>query len=66
MCIMVYFSDTEKTTKKFTLISNSLSAPYDVTLKLSDGEVIKAHKMILAAVSPVFNGMFYGNFKEGN
>ena len=65
MCIMVYFSDTEKTTKKFTLISNSLSAPYDVTLKLSNGKVIKAHKMILAAVSPVFNGMFYGNFKEG-
>ena len=67
MCIIINFccSDTENSTKKFTLISNSLSAPYDVTLKLSDGGIIKAHKMILAAVSPVFNGMFYGNFKEG-
>ena len=63
--IIIYCSKTERSTKKFTLISGSLSAPYDVTLKLSDGEVIKAHKMILAAVSPVFNGMFYGNFKEG-
>ena len=65
MCIFIYCRDTENSTKKFTLISSSLSAPYDVTLKLSDGEIIKAHKMILAAVSPVFNGMFYGNFKEG-
>ena len=67
MCIwlFIYCRDTENSTKKFTLISNSLSAPYDVILKLSNGEIIKAHKMILAAVSPVFNGMFYGNFKEG-
>ena len=38
--------------------------PTDVTLKLSDGS-IDAHKMILAAVSPVFERMFYGDFKEG-
>ena len=35
-----------------------------MTLKLSDGEV-KAHRLILAAVSPVFEKMLYGNFKEG-
>ena len=37
--------------------------PTDVTLKLPDGS-IEAHKMILAAVSPVFEKMFYGDFKE--
>ena len=64
MCVYYSFSKSDDSTKKFTLISGYLSAPCDVTLKLSDGKVIKAHKMILAAVSPVFNGMFYGNFKE--
>ena len=43
---------------------SSFSAPTDVTLKLPDGN-IDAHKMILAAVSPVFEKMFYGDFKEG-
>ena len=37
--------------------------PSDVTLKLQDGS-IKAQKMMLACVSPVFEKMFYGNFKE--
>jgi len=37
--------------------------PSDVTLKLSDGK-IKAQKMMLACISPVFEKMFYGNFKE--
>ena len=37
--------------------------PSDVTLKLSDGS-IKAQKMMLACVSPVFEKMFYRNFKE--
>ena len=46
-------------------ISPSLfSASTDVTLKLSDGS-IDAHRMILAAVFPVFERMFYGDFKEG-
>ena len=52
---------------KLTLIQispGSFSPPTDVTLKLSDGS-IDAHKMILAAVSPVFERMFYGDFKEG-
>ena len=43
---------------------NSFSPPADVILKLSDGS-IDAHRMILAAVSPVFEKMFYGDFKEG-
>ena len=37
--------------------------PTDVTLKLCDG-TIKAQKMMLAFISPVFEKMFYGNFKE--
>ena len=52
---------------KLTLIqisSSSFSPPTDVTLKLSDGS-IDAHRMILAAVSPVFERMFYGDVKEG-
>ena len=51
---------------KLTLmqISPSFSVPTDITFKLSDGK-IDAHKMILAAVSPVFEKMFYGDFKEG-
>ena len=52
---------------KLTLIqisSSSFSLPTDVTLKLHDGS-IDAHRMILAAVSPIFERMFYGDFKEG-
>ena len=43
---------------------DSFSVPTDITLKLSDGN-IDAHKMILAGVSPVFERMLYGDFKEG-
>ena len=35
-----------------------------MTLKLHDGS-IDVHRMILAAASPVFKRMFYGDFKEG-
>ena len=37
--------------------------PTDVTLKLPDG-TIEAQKMMLAYISPVFERMFYGDFKE--
>jgi len=37
----------------------------DITLKLKDG-VIHTHKGLLTSVSPVFDAMFYGNFKEAN
>jgi len=46
-------------------MQGSSALPTDVTLKLSDGS-IAAHKMLLAAVSPVFRAMFYGDFKEAN
>ena len=53
-------------TNKLLLIQispGSFSPPTDVTLKLSDGS-IDAHKMILAAVSPVFERMFYGDLRR--
>ena len=36
-----------------------------MVLKLPGGGSIEAHRSILAAVSPVFEKMFYGSFKEG-
>ena len=39
--------------------------PSDVTLELPDG-TIKVQKMMLACISPVFERMFYGNFKEAS
>ena len=52
---------------KLTLIQisrSSFSLPTDVILKLPGGN-IEVHRSILAAVSPVFEKMLYGNFKEG-
>ena len=52
---------------KLTLIQisrSSFSLPMDVILKLPGGNV-EVHRSILAAVSPVFEKMLYGNFKEG-
>ena len=52
---------------KLTLIQiscSSFSLPTDVILKLPGGN-IEVHRSILAAVSPVFKKMLYGNFKEG-
>ena len=52
---------------KLTLIQiscSSFSLPKDVILKLPGGN-IEAHRSILAAVSPVFEKMFYGNLKKG-
>ena len=65
--VCIFCRETESgSLQKFTLLSGSLYAPPDVTLKLSDDVSFKAHKVILAAVSPAFNGMLFGNFKEGN
>ena len=64
VCIQ-YLSFCSISLEKLTLLSGSFSAPPDVTLKLPDGTTFKAHKVILAAVSPVFNGMLYGKFEEG-
>ena len=52
---------------KLTLIHisrSSFSLPTDVILKMPGGS-IDAHKSILAAVSTVFEQLFYGNAKEG-
>jgi len=48
------------------------SVPFDVTFEIVENETdketnkkeIKAHKIIVAAQSPVFEGMFYGSMKE--
>ena len=58
------FCSVENKLTVMQISRSSFSAPTDVTLKLSDGS-IDAHRMILAAVSPVFEKMFYGDFKEG-
>ena len=49
---------------KIGFVQRPMTLPTDVTLKLSDGN-INAHKMMLAMVSPVFEKMLIGGFKEG-
>ena len=39
---------------------------HDVTFKTSDGGSVSAHRVIVAAGSPVFHAMLYGNMKEGS
>ena len=46
-------------------ISSLDHLPMDITLRLSDGN-IKANKMMLSIVSPVFMKMLYGSFKEAS
>ena len=46
-------------------ISSLDHLPMDITLRLSDGN-IKANKMMLGIVSPVFMKMLYGSFKEAS
>jgi len=38
---------------------------HDVTFKTSDGGSVSAHRVIVAAGSPVFRAMLYGDMKEG-
>ena len=38
----------------------------DVTFKTSDGGSVSAHRVIVAAGSPVFHAMLYGNMKESS
>ena len=40
------------------------SGTHDVTFKTSDGGSVSAHRAIVAAGSPVFHAMLYGNMKE--
>ena len=39
---------------------------HDVTFKTSDGGCVSAHRVIVAAGSPVFHAMLYGNMKESS
>jgi len=51
-----------------TTFSSLLEDPstHDVTFKASDGGSVSAHRVIVAAGSPVFNVMLYGGTKESN
>ena len=42
------------------------SSTHDVTFKTFDGGSVSAHRAIVAAGSPVFHAMLYGNMKESN
>ena len=48
------------------LLSNLLTdtSTHDVTFRTSDGGSVSGHRAILAAGSPVFHAMLYGNMKE--
>ena len=50
------------------MLSSVLNDPstHDVTFKTSDGGSVGAHRVIVAAGSPVFHAMLYGNMKESN
>ncbi|XP_065887347.1 BTB/POZ domain-containing protein 9-like [Dysidea avara] len=51
-----------------TTFSSLLEDPstHDVTFKTSDGGSVSAHRVIVAAGSPVFRAMLYGGTKESN
>ena len=46
-----------------SLLSVDSDLPPDVIFVIEEGRV-RAHKLLLAGVSPVFKGMFYGPMKE--
>ena len=50
------------------ILSSLLDDPstHNVTFKTSDGGSVSAHRAIVAAGSPVFHAMLYGNMKESN
>ena len=51
-----------------TTFSTLLDDPstHDVTFRTSDGGSVSGHRAIVAAGSPVFHAMLYGNMKESN
>ena len=49
----------------FSSLLNNTST-HDVTFKTSDGGSVSAHRLIVAAGSPVFHAMLYGNMKESH
>jgi len=61
----VVLSDTEWCSKTFGELLDDPST-HDVTFKTSDGGSVSGHRAIVAAGSPVFHAMLYGNMKESN
>ena len=51
-----------------TMLSSLLNDPstHDVTFKTSDGGSVSGHRAIVAAGSPMFHAMLYGNMKESS
>ena len=52
----------------FTTLSSLLTnhSTHDVTFKTCDGGSVSGHRVIVAAGSPVFQAMLYGNMRESN
>ena len=42
------------------------SSTHDIVFKTSDGDSVGAHRLIVAAGSPVFRAMLYGNMRESS
>ena len=61
----VILSDTEWCPKTFGELLDDPST-HDVTFKTSDGGSVSGHRAIVAAGSPVFHAMLYGNMKESS
>ena len=57
--------DTDWFSRTFQTIMEDPST-HDVTFKTSDGGSVSAHRVIVAAGSPVFHAMLYGNMKESS
>ena len=61
----VTLCDTDWCSKTFGELLDDPST-HDVTFKTSDGGSVSGHRAIVAAGSPVFHAMLYGNMKESN
>jgi hypothetical protein len=54
-------------TREEALLALLMNEKYsDITLKGTDGSLIKANRAMLAARSPVFDSMLYGDFAEAS
>ena len=59
------FQDSDWHLESFQTLLKDPST-HDVTFKTSDGGSVSAHRVIVAAGSPVFHAMLYGNMKESS
>jgi len=62
---MCSVSESSWCQKMFSAMLNDPST-HDVTFKTTDGGSVSCHRAIVAAGSPVFHAMLYGNMKESN